>query len=67
MRRVLPGLTLSIALAAAGRAQSPLGTCTMMPPGGKPLTLVLQKEATGKIGGSLSGNGTTYQVQADVR
>src|SRR5215213_3748433 len=67
MRRVLAGLTLSLALSVTARAQSALGTYTMTPPGGKPLTLVLQKDATGKVGGSLSGNGTSYQVQAEVQ
>src|SRR4051812_33115922 len=63
MRRVLAGLTLSLVLSVAARAQSALGTYTMTPPGGKPLTLVLQKDAAGKIGGSLSANGAAFQVE----
>src|SRR4051794_4700849 len=63
MRRVLAGLTLSLALSGAARAQTALGTYTLTPPGGKPLTFVLQKDASGKIGGSLSANGATFQVE----
>lgn len=62
MRRVLAGLTLCVTLSGIAAAQTALGTYTMTPPGGKPLTFVLQKDAAGKITGSLSGNGASFQV-----
>ena len=67
-RRILAGLALSIALSGLLKAQAALGTYTMTPPGGKPLTFVIQKDASGKITGSLSANGATFQiVQAEVQ
>ena len=66
MRHLLVALALTV-VAADVRAQGVLGTYATAPaPGSTGVTLVLRKDAQGKIGGSMSGNGVTYAVQADM-
>lgn len=69
MRRLLAGLVLCSALAADARGQAIFGTYTTTPApaGGASVTLVLQKDAQGKVTGSLSGNGVSYAVQGETR
>ena len=68
MRRQLAVLTLSVTVAASSSGQSVLGTYTMTPAQGRgTITLVLRKDAQGKIGGSFSGNGASYTVQGDMQ
>ena len=67
MRNHLVGLALGLVLAATANGQSVLGTYTMTPRGQSPITLVLQKDAQGKIVGSLTGNGASYAVAGDVQ
>ena len=69
MRRLLAGLVLCSALAADAGGQSISGTYTTTPAqaGGAPVTLVLQKDPQGKVTGSLSGNGVSYAVEAEMQ
>lgn len=65
MRCHLTALALCLSLAATAEGQSLLGTYTLAAKQGPTITLVLQKDAQGKIVGSFSGNGASYTVTAE--
>ena len=67
MRRLLAGLILCCAVVAEAGGQAVLGTYTSTPRPGTTVTLVLQKDAQGRVTGSLTGNGVSYVVQGELQ
>jgi hypothetical protein len=69
MRRVLSVLLLCCSFTAVARGQAILGTYTTGSTQGRgaQVTLVLSKDAQGKVTGSLSSNGVSFTVQAEMR
>ncbi len=67
---MLRAACLSLALAAwcaPALAQSYAGTYTTRNPQGNIVTLTLEQDAKGRVTGTLSGQGTTFRVEAEAR
>jgi len=68
VRRAFPLVSLACAaLTSSAPAQAILGTYTTQNPGGATITLVLQKDALGRIGGTMTGNGAKFTVQGQFQ
>jgi hypothetical protein len=67
MRRWMAALAFLVLGGASARAQSVFGTYSTTNPQGGKVTFVLQQDAGGKVTGSLSGNGTTFNAEGLLR
>jgi hypothetical protein len=69
MRRPIAGsaLLLTLSLAAPAAAQNYSGTYLLQAPNGGTVTLTLKQEASGKAAGTMSGNGTSFQLAGQLQ